>query len=101
MFQQMNFMVHDVLEDLQYILQDITTEGSLQNGKITARFNIVGTWYKPVGAVEPIEAEKNINVIGITIYHIKEGKCSEVWSISCTSAYPGWSKAWTDLFTRK
>ena len=61
--------------DLHYTVEDLVTQGE----KVVSRWSAAGTHTGDFFGMPP--TNKSVKMIGITIFHVKDGKIAELWDV--------------------
>jgi len=75
--QEICYALHDAFEDYHLDIEDVVSQGNLDDGKISCRFKASGRWVNPYCGVEP--TNEVISFPGLLIWLVKDGKVTDSW----------------------
>jgi predicted ester cyclase len=84
--QQICYAMHDAFEDYHLDIEDIISEGTLEEGKVCARFSASGKWVNPYCGVEP--NNETLIFPGTFTWKVKGGKVTDSWIFQSYASAP-------------
>jgi len=75
--QEICYAMHDAFEDYHLDIEDVISQGDLEDGKISCRFKATGKWVNKYCGVEP--SGEYISFPGVLTWLVKNKKVTDSW----------------------
>jgi len=86
--------MHKILVDFHYLLDDVITFGTIEEGRSAIRSRVTGKFTLPNGTIQDLNAQLSVH------YIFKNKKVVEIDSVSDVEAYPEYNAKFNEAVTK-